>query len=447
MSDETTSVAQRDKSNGFLGPLATTESWVRRIVLVLTAVAILTTSFDIAGNLEVAGYNVRITQLASLPLVFLGIRSVLRGKDNWVVGGLWLLAWCAVQLLLSFRSPSITNGIGYWCWLMLDACIVFGLPALAQDDVTYRWLAKVYLNSFFVLAVFGLLQFALYYAGVNVYLAQVIKGGLARINGLSYEPSYYATYLFMGFVLNGYLLEKEDFSLLSKVALIRNYVLIVLAIVLTNSRMAYLVMALWFVLRMGAMIVNAIRARKEGGKARLPLYFWITLACMAAGVMLLVALGMNYKTLMRGFGIVGKNSQSADDRLAGLTTCLQVFGASPLLGYGLGGVDPAIAQFRGAAYQGGDNGAAMSIAGELLVANGIVGMIPFVGYLWSLFFGDKRHVRDPESPWHTLHLAMLWALAFEFIILLFNQNILRPYLWMHIAFVAASWNHARKAVA
>ena len=427
--------------------LPATDSWMRRIALALTAVAILTTSFDIAANLVVAGYTVRLTQLASLPLVFLGVKAVLRGKDEWVVGGLWLLAWSAVQLLLSFRSPSMLNGIGYWCWLMLDVCIVFGLPLLASDDDTYAWLAKLYLNSFFALAVFGLVQFALHYVGIDLYIVQVFKTGLPRINGFSYEPSYYATYLMMGFVLNGYMLEKEDFSLLSKVALIRNYVVIVLAMVLTNSRMAYLVMALWFVIRMVAMVVSVVRARKSGQPARLPLYFWITLACILGGVALLVAMGVNTKMLLRGFGIVGKGSDSSGDRIEGMVACLKVFAASPLLGYGLGGVDPAIAQMRGTAYEGGANGAAMSIAGELLVANGIVGLVPFVGYLWTLFFGDRRHQRNKESRWNTLHAAMLWALAFEFIILLFNQNILRPYLWMHIAFVAVSWNFVRKAAA
>ncbi len=413
-------------------------TWFERIALAGTIVAILTTSFDLVCNLNISGYSVRLTLIASLPVVLLGVKALLGGRKSWPVGGLWLLIWVAMQLLMSFRSPSMLNAVGYWCWLVLEVLIVFGLPLLVNAQKRYEWLTWLYLNSFLIIALIGLAQVALASFGVSFFIAQ--SKHIARANAFTYEPSYLATYLIIGFVIHSYLLEKEDFSLLSKVGLVRNYVAIILAIALTVSRMGYMVVGAWVVFRFAAMIIDMSKQRRRGERVRVPLVFWITLATLAVSVVMVLYSGVGLKEIARGSGLFGTAPHSLRDRVRGLNKCIKVFLESPIVGYGLGGVDPALAAYVSGTYQAGNNGAAMSILGELLVANGIVGLVPFLAYLGSLLVGDAQRRKAPKNErYRTLHLAMVWALVAVFVVLCFNQNILRPYLWMHIAFLSVSW--------
>ena len=102
-----------------------------------------------------------------------------------------------------------------------------------------------------------------------------------------------------------------------------------------------------------------------------------------------------------------------------------IFKESPILGYGLGGVDPMMAQHLGIRYSTEINGLATSVAGEILVATGIA-------TVFILLYFCK--LQTPSS----ILRGLVIALNFELMILVFNQNILRPYLWMHLAVISAS---------
>ena len=134
---------------------------------------------------------------------------------------------------------------------------------------------------------------------------------------------------------------------------------------------------------------------------------------------------------MDGLGFDGHSAHSSSARINGLNTCFDIFKENPLGGYGLGGVDPIIADHRGIEYSTLNNGAAMSIVGEILVASGAIGTFLFIVYLLVLL----RLIKEND-----IHNALVLALVFELIILCFNQNILRPYLWMHISILCSSFS-------
>ena len=78
------------------------------------------------------------------------------------------------------------------------------------------------------------------------------------------------------------------------------------------------------------------------------------------------------------------------------------------------------------------------VTAEVLAASGIFGFVAFVTYFWTLLSVPiRRRFFDKEMGVVVKSLA--WSLLFMFAILQFNQNILRLYLWFHIALLSATF--------
>ena len=80
----------------------------------------------------------------------------------------------------------------------------------------------------------------------------------------------------------------------------------------------------------------------------------------------------------------------------------------------------------------------MSIFVELLASTGIVGGILTAGFAVSLA-RDYRRVRMRSEPWQrTLLSAQAWGLVWMLLMLQFNQNFLRIYLFVDLAVLICS---------
>lgn len=405
----------------------------RDLAFLLIGIAFFTSSFDIFLSLDIGGFNLRVSQLALLPVVGAYLCSSMAGfRGNVPKGGVLLLLWVGLLGIFTLRSSNLLNGLGYEAYLCFDALIVFALAYFAKSANDIRWLYGAYLASFVFMAVVGLLQFGLYLVGIDFFVAQEYRAGIARINGFCFEPSYYATYMLMGFVAFAYLWEKNDISLLSRRGIVFGLLVISAALVFSTSRMGLLMMILWVALRLGINCFRFFFARQRFSAGKMFTIFVATAALIAV----LFALSDESAFFWRGISFSGTNDWSSSARIDGLTNCLMVFASDPLFGYGLGGVDPALAQHAGIDYIAGSNGAAMSIVGELLVASGAVGLAPLVAFFCVIVFSRSR---KKDYPNRSMQRALIWALVFELVILCMNQNILRVYVWIHIAMVCVSW--------
>ena len=147
--------------------------------------------------------------------------------------------------------------------------------------------------------------------------------------------------------------------------------------------------------------------------------------------------------LFDGIGIFGRASHSVDIRTDSMMDTLSLFMNSPFVGYSLGGIGPAIAEMHGVTnidfetvkvFEGN------SIFMEVLAASGIFGVIPFVMFVLHIVRKPFLLARRLTSEQSKILVALTLSLIFEFAILQFNQVILRPYLWMHIAVLAACYS-------
>ena len=406
-----------------------------KIIRICTALALFTTSFDIVGIVNVGGLNFRFCQFIFFPVIIFWLMHLILSKRFLAPRDFsYLLIWIALQFVFCFRSPNLKNALGYFIWLIFDVVVAISTCCFCGKYYSVDWLIKTYLYSFVVGAIIGLMQFALYVVGIDFFVAQNWGDRWARINGFSYEPSYYATYMLMGFVVFAYLFEKKDETILKEKQVNVALFLIGTSIVLSSSRMGWLMTVVYILYR----ILSAINRKIIIGgyiKKKTFTNFW-SIVIFLLTVAILMSRKIDFSIFLSGLGINGSAAHSSAPRLEGIDTCIKLFKKSPIFGYSLGGVDPMIAQYRGIKYSTLNNGAAMSIIGEILVANGILGMIPLVLYFVKILLVKAKSNNIAE--------ALKLALLFEIMILCFSQNILRPYVWWHIAFYISIINYKEK---
>jgi NhaP-type Na+/H+ or K+/H+ antiporter len=112
----------------------------------------------------------------------------------------------------------------------------------------------------------------------------------------------------------------------------------------------------------------------------------------------------------------------------------------------LGGVSSGIAELHGVkirSFQDSKLYEGMAIFAEVLAASGVFGVVPFVIFLIAIVRKPLEAARLSSPEYAILLRALTRALVFELAVLQFNQNILRPYLWVHLAVLATVYAAAR----
>lgn len=143
---------------------------------------------------------------------------------------------------------------------------------------------------------------------------------------------------------------------------------------------------------------------------------------------------------LNGTGISDTSAHSVIQREDALGETFAVFLQHPLLGRSLGGVSSAIADLQGEriqSFEASKDFEGMSVFAEALAASGVIGIIPFVWFLIATFVKPLRLARVAGPFYSPLLYALVRSLLFAWMILQFNQNMLRPYLWTHLAILAS----------
>ena len=302
-----------------------------RFMYIMLFLIFLTSSFDLIFTVNIFSFTFRISQLICIALIIIYALYVTKTKKVILpIGYKNLLLWVFLLLCFTFNTQLVYINVAYHLWLLFDVAIIFVFVGLINDkEENNKKILKLYLMSFFIMAIIGILEFIISMMGIQIpYITQWwVKGRLPRINGFSYEPSYYATYLLIGWVFCRMLIQ-------NKVKLTKNMVLILLtitlAIILSSSRMGILFMALFEV---GIWMKNFIKSRR-------PIY---VIGMLIIGILLVIWLTIEFRNgnlnrYLSGTGLNGSSSHSVTDRFQGVTDILQVFKDSPILGKGLGGI-------------------------------------------------------------------------------------------------------------
>lgn len=412
-------------------------------------VSLFMVSFDIFLVIPI-GFNFRAAQLIMLfPIALTLIQFMINGNFRYPVGFIFLVLWSVFIVIFIPNSDFPVRSVGYAFWLIFNLLTIFSMAQLFHKKDHVFLLMKYYIYSFVFVASFGLLQFLLSILHLGSPLVQDwwFPGVLPRINGFSYEPSYFSTYLLLGWVLLAYLLRVKS-HFLNRSYQWTFFLILSLAIFLSSSRMGWMMMLLWYMQYPFLFSLKLLRGKFKKS------YFNYSVILVVSGLCMLVFITMylgleKILFLLSGLGLFGTSAHSSGQRFNELIDTLTVFTQSPYVGYSLGGVASAIARLRGVTVTSLDDAKlneGMSVFAEALAASGIIGFIPFSIYIASIIFKPilRRRIWTPDFK--EIILSMVCALAFIFVILQFNQNILRPYLWTHIAVLSSLFYVGNKEV-
>jgi hypothetical protein len=404
--------------------------------LVAAILIVLTSSFDIFLVIE-AGANFRIAQFLVVILMVLAIARTTQRPDIPTLGLAPLLAWLAIQILFIPTTIFWPKSVGYCFWLALNIGLVFSFVQLfSENGRALHSLLRWYLSSCCVIAAFAHVQFALPLRGLPAPLITQwwVTDRIPRLNGFSYEPSYYAAYLLIGFVLCGSLRDSE-FRLLAPGRIRALRWLIGFSIILSSSRLGISFLLLDVLLR----------GRIRSWKAALRLS--LAGAIIAAAVVLFAKERPDTAImLLAGTGIYGAPAHSVVERANAFVDTLTVFTQHPFIGRSLGGVSSGIAELHGVeirSFQDSKPYEGMAIFAEVLAGSGIFGVVPFLIFLIVIVRKPLEAARRTSLEYSVVLRALTRALVFELAVLQFNQNILRPYLWVHLAILATVYAAAR----
>ncbi len=409
--------------------------------------SLLTASFDILLNLEIDGASYRFALVMQIIFIFSAVFAGGVSKNSsgspyiqplafgyLVIWGMFLVLWTPRTYHLSFS-------VGYTGWFLICVAVVFAaVQYYGHDRKQALQISRIYINVYVFVAAFGLLQFVLGILGVELLVTQWwIAGRLPRLNGFSYEPSYYATYLVTGWGMLAWLTERRVY-LYSKNYTHMAFVIVSAALVLSSSRMGILIVFGYFAYYILKNILFIIFNARVDARFLKLMAVCAGLSALAVGGVLATTGFKSLTFLLFGTGLGGTADHSASIRWGQFQDTIEMFLASPIMGYGLGGLWSYLATKQGLPL---DEVTGMNVTAEVLASTGILGFPFFILFIGTLILGSFRFIKN-----RTLESELLAAAGIGFILLFvilqFNQSIIRVYLWNHIAIMAVLYHYVRQ---
>ena len=421
---------------------------MRLIHWIMTA-AFFTASCDIILVFKLGG-TVRVAQIMILLVMVAAVaRMIQTRRILWSQGASAMALWCFIQGLLISQSLAPVISLQLYLLLLLSVLGVFAVLQVYGRSMWLQPLMKVYLLSFVFVAIFGLFQFVSPSLHLGSFLVTqwIRHGEIPRINGFSYEPSYFATYLIIGWIA---LIDLK----VTKAGIVAGrgwtwaIILLTTALIFSTSKTAIIFVIAEGLARLSPFLAKMFRnqaARLRVGSLIVPLprprvALRVT-AVILGGIAALVLASrvVDPATLLAGTGLNNTAAHSVALRQASFTDTMEVIRQHPWIGRSLGGVAAGNAAQHGAHVTNVDDLRiywGFPVPVDIYAASGFFGFIPFLWFFVVITVGERKLIRanwnDDRAKW--LH-ALIRALIFEWLCLLADQNILRVYFWFHVTMV------------
>ena len=414
------------------------------LIKVLFFLMFLSASWDIFANIKVSGYSVRLFYFIEMFLLLILAYRMYEEKHYTLKvfpGHTFFVIW---MLFIFYAIPNttiLTRNIGYFAWLLLSYLLLILIINFITSKEKFLEYVKIYLYSYIAMATFGLVQFIAGLFGISLKTAQWwIPGVLPRVNGLNYEPSYYGTYISGGAAFLYWLtfIEKREIIPYQKFLTLFT----ILITLLSTSRIAMLTLFFIILIHIFKEVIIPVSKgvlTKTGLKVVLVYSF-----LLSAAVVYLLTHIEKFLLLFWGIGLFGMSAHSVIDRLAGTIDTFKIFLENPIIGVSLGGIPSHRAmlydilittQVEAKNFEG------LNVLVEVMAASGVIGFIFFVSFWINALYMHRKLASILKRKNHLL-VALANAAGMmvftEMFALLFNQNILRPYLWLSIGIYMVS---------
>jgi O-antigen ligase len=401
---------------------------------------LLTTAMDTVLTADVGPFTLRFGHLCAL--VLLVSEAALLGKAGRPI----LLprrlleaaaAFLAIAALSAFWSGQPVKSLGYLAWAAFDLAIVLpGVLAHLSSERRLARAARLWTWGIALSAAMGLEQIGSFLLGRRPPLVWMTSDGFPRINGFSYEPSYYCLYLLPGAIL---LLTR--FALLGRKAWksAAGGLLLVLAVALSTSRSGWLGAAVAFVLL-------ASRAQARLGRRG------VTRMALSAGVVLLASGAVlsfwpSLRTHVERLGHMAFDrweATSTGPRIESLRQAATLTRRHPVLGVGFGGYGAYVLahpEFPQPNAPGPHAVVTTNLYLETAAETGLVGLAAALALLATLLMPLWRAVRVSEAvaEMDVTREGLLMAAVVVFLVLFqFSQTLWRLDIWVLLSLCFAA---------
>lgn len=405
--------------------------------------------FDTILNINILGFNFRLVGFLVILFIIVGLTITLRNflKDKAIIIPTWwilLAIVCLLNTVFILNSILLVRGIMYslWFWVFVLMVISFINLSKQLDPII---LVKLYMFSFIFHALFGIAQQISYYT-FNTPLLATQPG---RINGFTYEPSYFATYLSPSIILLLlYAIFIDAKNIKSNLIYYLSVCILITALIISTSKVLIVGLILSIVFATIFLTLFAFR-NKLSKLLNLTWLNLIMIAVVSSIIFTSTYTLLNYTpkskkeiTIDKKFQEISENKEetSFGPRIEEFKKTLKVALENPIIGTSLGGVAPHKALREGITpksnqdvkpYEG------MSIYAEMLAAFGVIGFIIMAGFLIILMYDSTKIslllLSKNMLTESVILFSLISGLLIELAILSFNQNILRFYLWNQIA--------------
>jgi len=415
------------------------------VIIFLLFLLFLSASFDIFLNLNIYGFNIRLFYAIEFLLFLIFIYKVIVSRVISIfVGGKTIAIWFLFVMVFVPNTTFIVRSIGYALWLFFSILLILLMVNMLKNIVLFYKIFNLFVLSFFIISCFGIMQFIAGLIGIDLLVSQWWEyGRLPRVNGFSYEPSYYATYMIIGWSILLYIYY-HGFILQKKYKLY--FYIITISIFISSSRMGILVMVIaLFILFLKDVLRLKIRIKSIK-------FAFISGLCLLSFAILFVINLNNVQFLLSGLGFFEGSSHSSSIRLKEQAQIIEIFLKSPLVGYSLGGVASAIGALNGIEITSQDEAKqheGMNIIVEVLAASGIIGFLFFIVFFLLMYkkaYKVSKALAKENYEYSIIINSLAFALIIETIMLMMNQNILRPYFWILVAVFNTSITLGKRVV-
>lgn len=359
------------------------------------------------------------------------------------------LAFITLSILLSlYYSPYQGRCMVFVIWYGFTLLCYFLLPYLLMTLFPERRILRSYWLSFLCLGGYAALQLLLSLAKINDPFAEQRLGGIAvRPNAFAYEPSYYAlafTPFVMAVNLSFFLDRNADFFLFKplklKHLLLVNFLYIVSTA--TSTTFAYIVFCIVLFTLGSISFLRGYYPMLRQIVVRFGTKILIGAFCTA----------LLFPFLARAFFLkffyVGLGHHSFFIRWTGIVNTWKLFLAHPWIGIGYGAIptyfydaclseDPDYLFFctseQAAAMTNPKFFEPTNVFLEILASIGLIGALAFLFFAYSFWSITKKAITHASPSRRHLLTLFLTTTIITFIVLQFNQGLLRTYIWTHLS--------------
>lgn len=374
--------------------------------------------FEQIGGIEIAGMNVRLSQLVFLATFGAWLLKGLHDKSLKIKVD-FKLALLFIFAIVSIASFSYTinlfRSVQIFLFILFSFTVYFFFSSYKFDQKFFKKIVLVLFASMTITCLFGLFQFAGDMVGLPQSITRLednyVKAvfGFPRIQSTANEPLNFANYLLLPIgiafaIFAEKFIKKESGNWWDlKYSSLPILILSGIVLILTFSRGGWGGAAL-AILLLGLKYVRHLFTFKN---IVLGIVILITSISGIFGIAEITNAPFTLKSVLSRINV---KDFSAQHRVMTLQDGLDGWKKNPWLGIGLGAYGPYVAKYQNVKPEGGWQTVNNEYA-ELLIETGIIGL-SVVCIFWSSFFLESLRKSKKLAPFdNAIYLGMVAALA------------------------------------